>query len=303
MKKLEDDSKILLEWVSQNALKANPDKFHLLLSSHDEHSCVTVDQYKIYNSKHEKLLGVVNDTDLNFEEHVSRLCIKASQKHHALARVSNYMNIEKCCKIMKAFINSKFGYCPLAWMFHSRKLNNRINKIHERALCIVYKDDSSSFELLLQKDGSVTIHERNIQTMATELYKVVNGLSPEILKDVFPLKECNRYCTRFPFKSRNLRTVNYGTETISSLGPKIWSIIPNDIKNAPSLNSFKNKIKQWKPVGCPCRICKTYIAGVGFINVANYNLYFFHFKYFIIYCFYFILFSRLSWFLLAHLQI
>ena len=143
MKKLEDDSKILLEWVSQNVLKANPDKFHLLLSSHDEHSCVTVDQYKIYNNKHEKLMGVVIDTDLNFEEHVSHLCIKASQKLHALARVSNYMNIEKCCKVMKAFINSQFGYCPLVWMFHSRKLNNRINKIHERALRIVYKDDSS----------------------------------------------------------------------------------------------------------------------------------------------------------------
>ena len=140
-----------------------------------------------------------------------------------------------------------------------------------KGLYTLYKDDSSSFELLLQKDGSVTIHERNIQTMAIELYKVVNGLSPEILKYVFPLKECNRYCTRFPFKSRNLWAVNYGTETISSLGPKIWSIIPNDIKNAPSLNIFKNKIKQWKPVDCPCRICKTYIAGVGFINMANYN--------------------------------
>ena len=66
MKWLEDDSKILLECVSQNALKANPDKFHLLLSPHDEHSCVTVDQYKIYNSKHEKLLGVVIDADLNY---------------------------------------------------------------------------------------------------------------------------------------------------------------------------------------------------------------------------------------------
>ena len=152
-------------------------------------------------------------------------------------------------------------------MFHSRKLNNRINKLHERAIHIVYKNDSSSFEL--QKDGSITIHERNIRTMAIELYKVVNGLAPEILKDVFPLKECNRYCTRFPVKSRNLRVVNYGTETISFLGPKTCSIIPNDIKNARSLTIFKNKIKQWKPVECPCRICKTYIAGVGFINVAN----------------------------------
>ena len=76
--------------------------------------------------------------------------------------------------------------------------------------------------------------------MAIELNKVVNGLFPEFLKDVFPLKECNRYCTRFPFKSRNLRTVNYGTESISSLGPKTWSIIPNDIKNYPVSQYFRS---------------------------------------------------------------
>ena len=66
--------------------------------------------------------------------------------------------------------------------------------------------------------------------MAVELYKVVHGLSPEILKEVLPLKEGNRYHSRFPFKSQNLCTVKYGVETLSSLGPEIWSIIPNDIK-------------------------------------------------------------------------
>ena len=63
---------------------------------------------------------------------------------------------------MKSFIESQFGYCPLVWMFHSRSLNNRINHIHERALRIVYKDYYSSFEELLEKDKSFTIHERNI---------------------------------------------------------------------------------------------------------------------------------------------
>ena len=61
-----------------------------------------------------------------------------------------------------------------------RTLNNRINKIHERALRLVYNDEESSFENLLLKDNSFTIHERNIQTLAIELYKVVNHLSPKI---------------------------------------------------------------------------------------------------------------------------
>ena len=114
---------------------------------------------------------------------------KASQKLHALARVSTFMNLEQRRKIMNAFIASQFGYCPVVWMFHSRMLNNRINKIHERALSIVYKDLSSTFEQLLQKDGSFTIHERNIQALAIELYKIINGISPDIMKQVPPLKD------------------------------------------------------------------------------------------------------------------
>ena len=72
---------------------------------------------------------------------------------------------------MKAFITSQFGYCPLVWMFHSRAINNRINKLHERSLRIVYKDRNSTFEDLLEKDNSVTIHQRNLQMLLLEMYK------------------------------------------------------------------------------------------------------------------------------------
>ena len=154
--KLEEDSQSLIEWVNNNALRANPDIFHLLFSSSDENISINVDQYQIYNSQHEKLLGIAIDNNMKFDEHVSGLCKKVSQKLHALARVSNFMNVEQLRKIMKAFIASQFGYFPVVWMFHSRMLNYRINKIHERALRIVYKDFSSTFEQLLQKYGSST---------------------------------------------------------------------------------------------------------------------------------------------------
>ena len=139
-------------------------------------------EYLIHNSQREKLLGIVIDKNLKFDEHVTSLCKKASQKLHALARVSKFMNIEQRKKIMNAFISSQFGYCPLVWMFHSRRLNNRINKIHERALRLVYQDDHLTYEQLLHMDGSYTIHERNIQTLAIELYKIINGISPAIMK-------------------------------------------------------------------------------------------------------------------------
>ena len=150
-------------------------------------------------------------------------------------------------------------------MFHSRTLNERINKIHERALRIVYKDNTSSFEDLLLKDNSVTIHERNIQTLAIELYKVANRLSPRIMDLVLPLKEKIRYPGENIFRTTNVKTVTWGTESLRHMGPKIWSAIPEDLKNIDNLKTFSEKIRSWKPKNCPCRICKRYLAGIGFI--------------------------------------
>ena len=167
---------------------------------------------------------------------------------------------------MKSFINSQFGYCPLVWMFHSRKLNNRINNNHERAIRIVFNDYISTFQELLIKDKSVTIHIRNIQALAIELYKVANGFSPEIMSRVFPLKESLKYPTNNIFKSRNVHSATYGTESLAHLGPKIWGILPDDFKSITSLKSFKIKIKQWNPTNCPCKLCRLYISGVGYID-------------------------------------
>ena len=134
-----------------------------------------------------KLFGIIIDKKLTFEEHVRSLSKKANQKFHALMRASTYMSQDKLRILLKAFIESQFNYCPLIWMCHSKKMHNRINKLHERALRVVYKDKNLTFEELLQKDQAFTIHERNLQKLAVEMYKVKNGLCPEVMKDLFVL--------------------------------------------------------------------------------------------------------------------
>ena len=74
---------------------------------------------------------------------------------------------------MSAFITSQFNYCPLIWMFYNRTLNKKINKLHEGALRLVYKDKNSTLQELLEKDNAVTIHQRNLQRLAIEMYKVM----------------------------------------------------------------------------------------------------------------------------------
>ena len=70
-------------------------------------------------------------------------------------------------------------------MISSRKANNKINKLHERILRIVYQDDISNFEELLKKYNFFSIHHQNIQTLATEMYKAHYGLSENSFYDIF----------------------------------------------------------------------------------------------------------------------
>ena len=120
--------------------------------------------------KYEELLGVLIDHKLAFANHLLNIVQKVNQILHVLARISKYMPQKKLRITMKAFVSSQFAYCPLIWMFHSRQINHKINKLHERALRIVYNDHFSSFEELLSKDKFVTVHQRNLQILATEIY-------------------------------------------------------------------------------------------------------------------------------------
>ena len=138
---------------------------------------------------------------------------------------------------------------------------------------MVYLDETSSFEELLRKDGSVTIHHRNLHSLSIEMFKVFKGIGPVFMKEIFAKHGNNdtenvssntRSKSRF-YNPSNPKTVNYGLETLRCLGPKIWEIIPIDMRNSTSLSTFKSRIKQWVPHSCLCRLCKVYIPQLGFL--------------------------------------
>ena len=89
------------------------------------------------------------------------------------------------------------------------------------------------------------------------------------MDSVFPMKSNPVYFSKQIFVTRNVRTVNYGLETISVLGPKIWSIVPDNLKMFTTVADFKKHTRSWKPIHCPCRICKVYARGVGYVNLQN----------------------------------
>ena len=264
--KLQNASETLFRWFTDNQMKANPDKCHFICSEVGKTS-LKVENMEIVNSTHEKLLGVTIDAKLSFNMHIDNICQKASVKLNALSRILPYMDFNKKRLLINAFFMSQFNYCQLVWMCHNRTKNNKINRLHERCLRLMYNDKMSSFKDLLVKDNTVSIHQRNLRALAIEMYRIRNGLAPEIMAEMFPLREKGRYnlrnCSDFMFPK--VHTVNYGFESISYLGPKIWECLPDNIRKAETLTLFKTAIKSWKPDFCPCRLCKRYIQHIGYM--------------------------------------
>ena len=138
------------------------------------------------------------------------------------------------------------------------------NRLYERCLHIIYNYQQSSFSELLEKDGSVSIHMRNIQSLVIEMFRVSRNISLLIMNDNFKRKDNSLYNLRkiSEFSRPLVKSVHPGSESVSFPGPKILDMLPDDYKD---LNTFENKVKKWKPKNCPCRLCKVYINNIGFV--------------------------------------
>ena len=138
------------------------------------------------------------------------------------------------------------------------KVSQKVNRLYERCLHLIYNDKKSSFQQLLEGDSSVSAHDRNRRALANEMYKIYHGISPTIMNEIFTLRHQNQYNLRnwTYFDAPKVRTVNHGSESVRYLGSKIWEIIPAYTKELDTTDKFKIAIKKWKPESCPCRLCR-----------------------------------------------
>ena len=271
IRNLEHDSFLAIEWFESNYMKLNTDKCHLIVAGHKyEYMYAQIGNDYIGESREQRLLGLTIDNKLKFDTHIKGLVKIAHKKLSALIRYTGILNFEKRRSIMKSFIESQFSYCPLTWMFHDRNLEHLINRVHERALRCVYLDDASSFKELLEKDHSFSIHHRNIQSMAIEMYKTKNNLGPNLLNNIFNFNNNIRAGLRSnsEFLRPRVNTVHFGKDSLKYFGSVIWDKIPIQIKNSVNLSIFKSKIRNWSPDECPCRLCQVYLHRLGYTNIV-----------------------------------
>ena len=146
----------------------------------------------------------------------------------------------------ECIFSSQFNYCSVIWICYSRVLNNKIDRLHERCLRLIYNNKISTFKELLEKDNAVSIHNRKIQELAIEMHKVAYGMSPEIMNEIFQLREKFHDNLRYTpeFIIPPIHSVYHGSQSVSYLGPKIWELIPPVIRQIDTFSGFQKAIKK-----------------------------------------------------------
>ena len=271
---LELDCSNAIKWFKMNSMRLNPDKCKLIVFGQKDHPVtVKVGEFVIKEQNEVELLGVIIDNKLTFWKHLKGKIKKANRKLAVIKRNQSYLQYQQKKAVLSSFVHSQLAHAPLVWMFHTKDLNHRINKIQERALRLLYNDEGSNFSELLQKDGSFTIHERNIQILLIEMFKAKNKLEPSLLREIFQESDYKGPELRSSkcFLRPSVRTQKYGVRSLQNLGVILWNQLPKNIQEEDTLNKFKSYVKKWRPIKCPCDLCGTYLRGLGKINLCNCN--------------------------------
>lgn len=240
-----------IKWFKDNGMQANADKFQFMLVSPRITDAISInicENVTITSEPHVKVLGIIIDRNLNFSEQVSASCKKAARQLNALARISNFLDIDTRKIIFNSFIRSNFSYCPLVWHFCGKQNNMKIEKIQERALRIIYRDFESSYDDLLEVSNNSTALIGRLKILIMEVFKSIKQLNPPCMNDLFEIKD-TPYSMRNPLKIVQpwKRTTTFGLKSVSYLGPKIWNDLPIDFNDVPnmSVDVFKHFLKSW----------------------------------------------------------
>ena len=189
---------------------------------------------KIETNK-KKLLGITIANKLNFEDHISELCKKASMQLNAIIRLQRFMGKEQKEALINSFIFSNFNYCPLVWHFCSCKSSQKIEKIQLRCLRIIYNDYSSDYQTLLKLSQKPSMEIKRLRNLALEIFKTKSRFSAKLNSRVRP--------NDILVKAREF--ASFGDKNLATVGPKIWNALPQNIKAENFYVKFKEYIATW----------------------------------------------------------
>ena len=215
-----------------------------------------IESITIKESDEVELLGIATDKALSFKKHIENFCRTAQYKLHDLRRISKYLTLVKAKLLGNAFIDRQLNYAPLLWMFCHKTTYLKMQKSHHKTLKVIYQSDVS-YDDLLQLSNSVSLHQRHLRFLLTEIYKSTGTLNPQFMWSYFKYRKVPYNLRRGPVLFiPPARSTIYGTNSVHFLGSLIWNGLPNLVKSSRSISEFKNVIKKIGNIDCGCMICR-----------------------------------------------
>ena len=186
IKILESESEVVIDWFKINKMVVNPDKFQAIILDKrkrdhtDEHITVANQQIKVVSSV--KLCHL----------HISHICKSAANQLNALIRLKKFINFEEKKILINSYFMANFNYCPLVWMLSNANSLKKIANLQKRALRFLCNDYEISYEELLSKSSTSSMNIKRLRALCVELYKTINKLNPDFMRDLFKLRFTNR---------------------------------------------------------------------------------------------------------------
>ena len=246
---LESEAGVAIQWFDENHMKANPSKFQFIpFSKKESINSIKLGECEIQPSNAVELLGITVDRKLNFSQHVEKIVKKAALKLNALRRKSKWLDTDVKKDYGRTFVLSNFTYCPMVWYFCNQSDKNAIEKIQERLLRLVHNQYDMSYDQLLEKSSMSSLELQRTRTLAIEVYKSVNNMSPKYIQELFNVKNTT-YGLRDNSRTTvpKCKTTTYGLKSLKFEGNNIWNKLPVHIKTSQSLSTFKDNIRKHVP--------------------------------------------------------
>ena len=257
IKVLEKESKSAIDWFEINNMIVNTSKFQAMILSSDKKEKkhdLKINHSIISSEKSVTLLGIESDNKLNFEKKVANICQKANNELNAIGRIQNFLGKKEKDTIINSFLYSNFMYCPLTWHFCSKSSQNKIEKIKYRSLKMLTNDYNSDYKDLPEITKTSTMEIKRLRTLALEVFKTVNNLNPDFMKDLFYLSPYQTH-KKYDIFVHSRSTASFGDKSLGALGPHVWNSFPENIKSTNPISVFKNFVKNWCGPKCKCKSC------------------------------------------------
>lgn len=239
---------------------ANADKFKGIIIEKNGRDTsgipLNINNEIIKSSKEVVLLGITIDNKLSFSNHITNICKKAANQLNAIKRLQKHFSLTTKKQMIKTFVLSQFNYCPLVWHFCGKGSIHKMEKLQERALRFIIDDYVSDYNQILEKNGESMLYLKRVRIMAQEVYKAINGLSPNYTKELLS-ERSSRYSNRRPLDIYvpKVNQTKFGYKSYTFEAPSIWNSLPIEIRKAENLTLFKKLINSWSGPTCRCNFC------------------------------------------------